>query len=184
MQDDNTTERIQNNIGYAEFLSRYYGGLAGKLQAIHTRMSLCTVFGSVLAATLLLAGRAVPEEWMAVNVASAGLFLLVTYASIKMVIHDYSRKSQLARGTSENLRDVLTELEILWYSGDQDIDHQIAGLEKRLNTSTKTELVEIDDDLQEKCHKESQEVLKRYYDPRTRPARTRPGSTREVGVAC
>ena len=177
---DNTTLRIRNNIGYVEHLSRYYGRLAGRWQNTHTKMSLCTIFGSVLAATLLLGGRAAPEEWVevGVDVLSAAFFLLVTYASIKMVIHDYSRKAQLARGTSESIRDILTELDRLWHSGDQNIE-QIANLEKRITAATKTELVEIDDDLDKKCHEEAQQILEKYYDPRTR---TR-NSDREVGVA-
>ena len=165
MSNDNLSERIRNSMLDAERMSRYYGKIADRMQWRHVVASAITMFGSIGAATVLLA------ETPYSNMSSAFLFLIVAGTSVFMVVYDPSRKAQVARTTREQLTETGVELGRLWYNlendgVESDIRNQIEKLETKIDAVTKNDLP-TDYALNERCGEEAHRIMESFH-PRAR----------------
>ena len=86
-------ERVWVSMLDANRLGRYYLVVADKWKKWHLRLSATSVFGSLLAATVLLSPLGNPHN----ELASAFFFLVVSVATTWMVVFDFSGRSQKDR---------------------------------------------------------------------------------------
>ena len=137
----------------SERLYRYYAKLADRWSSFHLRLSLITIIGSLGAGvTLLIPISNVIEAWLTV-----ALFLLVASLTSILLVYDFSRKSQIARKTSEQMSEIGLELHDAWYRGEYSFE-TIQELGRRLNAVTENDLG-ADHKLNEQCAEEAYKVL-------------------------
>ena len=172
MRNDAMERRLQDNLKDVERLARYYGKTADRQQKKHLGLSLLSVFGSIAAAAWLLS----PAEDAYGTAVSAGLFLVVALATSVMIVYDFSRRAQIARATSEQVREIGVELGRLWHSDldDNEIRTAIESLESRIYAVTRNDLP-VDDKLNEQYGGEAERIIEKHY--------SRAGDTRGGGMA-
>ena len=84
----------------------------------HLGLSATSVFGALIAATVLLSPLGTPVN----ELASAFFFLVVSGATTLMVVFDFSARSQRARSAAEEMNSVEVELRrLLGMEGRVDI---------------------------------------------------------------
>jgi hypothetical protein len=143
----------------ASRLGRYYLVVADRWRKWHLGLSATSVFGSLLAASVLLSPLGNPFN----EILSAAFFFIVAGSTTVMVVYDFSGRSQRARSAAEEMNSVEVELRrLLGSEGDTQL---IKSLEDRIDIANRNDLP-IDDDLNKRCNKAAAEVLDSYY---TRP---------------
>ena len=145
-------QRIWFDLLDAGRLSRYYAETADWNQRWHLVLSLLTVIGSLVAGT---------AAFLELPYLSAALFLTVASASAVMVLLDYSRKAQVARTISSQLREVEVELRRLWYREESD-ESKLIELEARIDSITRMDELAIDKKRNKRCSDEAYKALEDY----------------------
>ena len=152
-----TTERIWDNMLDVERLSRYYGKIADRYQKRHLGLSMLSILGSLAAAAWLLS----PADFVYSDAISAALFMVVAMATSAMIVYDFSRKAQIARTTSELVREIGVGLNRLWHDEEPDI-RTIEELESRIDAVTRNDLP-VDYELNESCNDEAYRVVENFH---------------------
>ena len=149
-------ERVWISMLDANRLGRYYLVVADRWKKWHLGLSATSVFGSLLAATVLLS----PLENPVNKLATAFLFLVVSGVTTLMVVFDFSGRSQRARSAAEEMNSVEVELRRP-LGGEGDIQ-LIKNLECRIDIANRNDLP-IDNDLNNRCNEAAAKALDSYY---------------------
>ena len=149
-------ERVWISMLDANRLGRYYLVVADRWKKWHLGLSATAVFGSLLAATVLLSPLGNPFN----ELAGASFFLVVSGATTLMVVFDFSGRSQRARSAAEEMNSVEVELRRL--PGSEGDIQLIKNLEGRVDIANRNDLP-IDDDLNDRCNEAAAKALDSYY---------------------
>ena len=157
-------QRVWISMLDANRLGRYYLVVADRWKKQHLGLAATSVFGSLLAATMLLLPLGTPVK----ELASAFFFLTVSGAMTLTVVFDFSGRSQRARSAAEEMNSVEVALRRL--PGSEGDIQLIKNLEDRVDIANRTDLP-IDNDLNNRCNEEAAKALDSYY---PRPERGAP----------
>ena len=149
-------KRVWISMLDANRLGRYYLVVADRWKKWHLGLSATSVFGALIAASVLLSPLGTPVN----ELASAFFFLVVSGATTLMVVFDFSARSQRARSAAEEMNSVEVELRRLL--GSEGGIQLIKNLEDRVDIANRNDLP-IDNDLNNRCQEEAAEALDSYY---------------------
>ena len=149
-------ERVWISMLDANRLGRYYLVVADRWKKWHLGLSAASVFGSLLAATVLLSPLGTPVN----ELVSAFFFLVVSGATTVMVVFDFSGRSQRARSAAEEMNSIEVELRRL--PGSEGDIQLIKNLEGRVDIANRNDLP-IDDNLNKRCNEAAAEAVYSYY---------------------
>lgn len=160
-----TQERIRDSMLDAGRQHRYFLAIADRHQKWHLVLSLVAVLGSILAATVLLS----TGDNLYARIASAGMFLLVSAATVAMVVWDFSKNAQVARSAADRLNEVDIELRRLWHFTEEGKNGEAEDLERLERSIDEITRIDIptDDALNKRCNTEAWEVVESFYPART-----------------